>query len=81
MASHAQCAVPLPSVGERREDEEPVFLSPDPAHQLMDGTDGGSLGPQGAVAHVELKGTCHLEEGQGSLARAGTPRAIFPGSL
>lgn len=56
-----------PSVGEGREDEEAVFFFADPAHQLMDGTDGRRLGPQGAVAHVELKGTCHLEEGaQGS---------------
>lgn len=56
-----------PSVGEGREDEEAIFFFADPAHQLMDGTDGRCLGPQRAVAHVELKGTCHLEEGaQGS---------------
>lgn len=54
---------PLLSVGEGREDEEPVFFFADPAHQLMDGADSRRLGPQGAVAHVELKGTCDLEEG------------------
>lgn len=42
MASVAQMAEPhtFPSVGEGREDEEAVFFFADPAHELMDGTDG-----------------------------------------
>lgn len=68
------------SVREGREDEEAVFFFADPAHQFMDGTDGRRLGSQGAVAHVELKGACHLEEGgTGWSSRLDNPRGPCPG--
>lgn len=46
----------MPSVRLGREDEESVFLLADPLHELVDSIDGAGLGPQGTVAHVELKG-------------------------
>lgn len=54
----------MPSVRLGREDEESVFLLADPLHELVDSIDGAGLGPQGTVAHVELKGIGYLGEGQ-----------------
>lgn len=52
-----------PSVGLWCQDEESVLFPADPLHELVDGADSGCLGPQGAVAHVELEGTGHLQKG------------------
>lgn len=66
------------SVGKGCEDEKAVFFFADPAHQLMNGIDSGRLGPQWAVAHVELKSTCHLEGGTGGSSRLDTCTWVLP---
>lgn len=58
----APCPGQCLSVRLGREDEESVFLLADPLHELVDSTDGASLGPQGTVAYVELEGAGYLGE-------------------
>lgn len=51
------------SVCERTQDEEAILLLPDPLQQFVDSREGQGLSPQRTEADVELKATCHLQEG------------------
>lgn len=65
------------SVCEGAQDEEAIFLLPDPLQQFVDSRDSLGLGPERTEAEVELKATCRLQDQTRDRTRYGLSYFVF----